>query len=83
MKNMIHNKEYNDFRYKWVTEIRKNNKYYPLLKLNKFIQRKWIQYNANKEYSKYKIEYSNKPKITFNDDIDIREFDKDLPSNLV
>ena len=80
---MNQNKEYNEFRYKWVTEIRKNNKYYPILKLNKYIQRKWIKLMANQEYSKYIIEYINKPQITFNDDIDIREFDKDIPSNLV
>lgn len=79
------NKEYKAFREKWLNVIRKNNKYKytPINKLDKLIIRKWIKNKANKEYAKYTIvnNICNKTKVTFNDQIQIKEFDKELPSN--
>ena len=49
------NKEYNEFRNKWIKTIRKNQKYKytSIYNLNRFIKRKWIKEKANQEYNKY------------------------------
>jgi hypothetical protein len=75
--------EYKAFRQKWLIAIRKNDKckYTPINKLNKFIYRKWIKNKANEEYAKYVINNNKLTKVTFNDQIQIKEFDKELPSN--
>ena len=81
---MVKNKEYNEFRNKWMIIIRKNNKYKytPIDSLNKFIKRKWIKKQANEEYGKYIIDEKNKKtKVTFSNQNDIKEFDKELPPN--
>jgi hypothetical protein len=71
------NMEYKAFREKWLNSIRKNDKckYTPINTVNKFINRKWIKEKANKEYAKYVILNNKQTKVTFNDQIQIKEFD--------
>jgi len=79
---MHQDKEFKIFRQKWLLAIRKIDKYKycPISKVNKFVERKWIKERANQEYSKYSISGNEKKiKVTFNDQNEIREFDKDLP----
>lgn len=76
-------KEYIAFRLKWLTAIRKKEKfkYYPINRINKFIRRKWIKDKANLEYDKYIIEEHKETKVSFSEQNEIKEFDKELPAN--
>lgn len=80
---MYNNKQYITFRRNMLISIRKNYKfkYYPISKLNAFIQRKWTKHIANLEYSRYTIKDQKPIQVTFDSYVQIKEFDTDLPPN--